>query len=74
MTPSYTERFVALFEMHPYLPFDGLKLAHVCPYAWRTRVSEARLRFLAAGKGNIKNTQVRLENGSKRSLYTFIPT
>lgn len=74
MNQHYVERFVALFEAHPYMPFDGINLARICPYAWRTRVSDARKRLKAARKGDIANKQVRLESGSKRSLYTFIPS
>jgi len=72
MKPSYTDRLVTLFSEHPHVPFDALglmRVAGVC--AWRTRVAEARLRLSA--KGDIKNTQYRQPDGSKRSTYTFIP-
>jgi hypothetical protein len=71
MKPTYVQRFVALFRDHPYQPFDGIKLARICPYAWRTRVSDAR--GILARRGRLKNTQTRLKDGSKRSTYTFLP-
>jgi predicted xylose isomerase-like sugar epimerase len=74
MKPSYTDRLVLLFGEHPYMPFEATGLMHVAGVlAWRTRVAEARTRLRLMGKGDIKNTQTRLENGSKRSTYTFIP-
>lgn len=74
-TPAtYTAALVALFLSHPYQEFDGLALAKVAgAYAWRTRVSNARLRLKAAGQGDIVNTLVRQADGSVRSLYVFVP-
>ena len=53
---------------------DGLSLARIGgAYAWRTRVSEARHRLQAEGRGDIANTLTRWPDGRVQSLYTFVP-
>ena len=72
MKHSYTEKLIELFTTRPNENFDGLALAKVGgAYAWRTRVSEARIKLQAEGLGTIDNTQVKQADGSVRSLYRF---
>lgn len=71
---SYTDTLIALFTSRPGEWIDGLTLARVAgAYAWRSRCSDARRKLQAAGRGTIRNKQVRQPDGSVRSLYAFEP-
>lgn len=71
---SYTEDVLRYFTDKPGEFCDGLSLARIGgAYAWRTRVSEARQRLLAAGQGDIINAQIRLADGRVQSLYRYEP-
>ena len=73
-TASFHQRIYDLLTAHPGVPFDGIGLARIGGvYAWRTRVSEVRKRLEREGRGTIRWQDRRLENGQRRSLYTFIP-
>ena len=74
MRHSYTQDVIDYLTAKPGEFADGLSLARIGgAYAWRTRVSEARHRLLAEGRGDIANVQIKLADGRVQSLYSFVP-
>jgi hypothetical protein len=58
---SYTDQLELWFRNHPEAWVRGEVLMTVCgKYAWRTRVSEVRLRLQARAAGTIENRQRRV--------------
>ena len=57
----------------PAVQFEGIGGRQ----AWRTRLSEARLKFQAAGEGTIENRQRNMRTDDREwvlSEYRFVPT
>lgn len=75
---GFTDRVMAFFRSHPSRWVNATELEAVGGrQAWRTRTSEARQRFLAAGEGTILNrTRHRAGSHGERwvvSEYAFLP-
>ena len=76
--PSFTDRVMAFFRSHPQEWIDAIRFESVGGrQGWRTRISEARLKFEASGEGTITNSTklVKLPDGGRytSSRYMFIP-
>jgi acyl-coenzyme A synthetase/AMP-(fatty) acid ligase len=71
--PTYIEKVIAFFAAHEGQWIDAIRFEQFGRQAWRTRISDARRRLVADGKGTIENRVLHLRNGSKRSQYRFVP-
>lgn len=73
-TATFHDRVYEYLTRAPGQPIDGIDLAKIGGvYAWRTRVSEVRRRLEREGRGTIIWRDERQPNGTRRSLYTFLP-
>ena len=67
---TYLDAVAALFKARPGEWIDGLVIADIGGvYASRTRISNCRTRLGM----NIENKVLTLPNGSRRSLYRYVP-
>jgi hypothetical protein len=72
-----TARTMAFLQAHPRQWIAAIKFEDVGGrQAWRTRLSEARLKFQAAGEGTIENRQRHMRTDGREwvlSEYRFVP-
>jgi hypothetical protein len=70
---GFTDRLIEFIQQHEGKWIDAIRFEQFWRQAWRTRLSEARLRLQATGQGTIEN-RVLLQHGSrvKRSQYRFV--
>jgi hypothetical protein len=69
--PSFTEAVFDFLTSRPgqWVKADVLALVGG-KYAWRTRISEARVQLETAGLGTIRNRQSRMQNDEHETICT----
>jgi hypothetical protein len=67
---TYRDRVAAYFKAKPGQWIDGLEIARVGGvYAYRTRISDCRQELGMT----IENKVIRLDDGTRASLYRYLP-